>query len=94
MKHAGAETIKRLAGLLTKLRQRASLKEKTPGTFYVKSKAFLHFHEDPAGIFADVKLDLQDYSRYRVNTAAAQTALLKKIDKCLAEHQRGKHESL
>jgi hypothetical protein len=84
VKHAGAETIKALAGLLTELRQRPLLKEKTPGTFYVKSKAFLHFHEDPAGIFADVKLDLQDYSRYRVSTVAEQTALLKKIDKCLA----------
>jgi hypothetical protein len=63
------------------------LKEKTPGTFYVKSKAFLHFHEDPAGIFADVKLDLQEYSRVRINTAAEQAALLKKIDKCLAAYE-------
>jgi hypothetical protein len=92
MKHAGAETIKGLAGLLTELRQRAPLREKTPGTFYVKSKAFLHFHEDPAGIFADVKLDLQDYSRYRINTAAEQAALLKKIDKCLAEQHGGRRE--
>ena len=88
MKHAGAETIKRLEGLLTELRQRTLLKEKTPGTFYVKSKAFLHFHEDTTGIFADVKLDLQDYSRYRISTAAEQAALLKKIDKCLAEQRK------
>ena len=86
MKHAGSETIKRLAGLLTELRQHALLKEKTPGTFYVKSKAFMHFHEDPAGIFADVKLDLHEYSRVRINTAAEQAALLKKIDKCLASY--------
>jgi len=84
VKHAGAETIQRLSGLLTELRQRPLLKEKTPGTFYVKSKAFLHFHDDAAGIFADVKLDLQNYSRIRVNTEAEQTALLKKIDRCLA----------
>jgi hypothetical protein len=88
VKHAGAETIKRLEGLLTELRQRTLLKEKTPGTFYVKSKAFLHFHEDTTGIFADVKLDLQDYSRYRISTAAEQAALLKKIDKCLAEQRK------
>ena len=86
MRHAGTETIKRLAEFLTELRQHALLKEKTPGTFYVKSKAFLHFHEDPAGIFADVKLDLQEYSRVRINTAAEQAALLKKIDKCLAAY--------
>ena len=93
MKHAGPETIKRLADLLTQLRQRALLKEKTPGTFYVKSKAFLHFHDDPAGIFADVKLDMEDYSRYRINTAAEQAALLAKIDKCLATQRGARRES-
>jgi len=84
VKHAGAETIQQLAGLLNELRQRPLLKEKSPGAFYVKSKAFLHFHEDPTGIFADVKLDLQNYSRVRVSTTAERTALLKRIDRCLA----------
>ena len=31
------------------------LTERTPGTFYRRSRAFLHFHADPAGIFADVR---------------------------------------
>jgi len=92
MKHAGPETIKALAKLLTELRQRPLLKEKAPGTFYVKSKAFLHFHEDPAGIFADVKLDLQDYSRYRISTSTEQAGLLKKIDKCLSVQLRDRLE--
>jgi hypothetical protein len=83
VKHAGRETIAKLAGLLGELRQRTILKEKTIGTFYVKSMAFLHFHEDPSGIFADVKLDQLNYSRHRVSTSAEQAALMKKIDKSL-----------
>jgi len=35
------------------------------GMFYLKSKPFLHFHDAPAGIFADVKLDLTTYSSGR-----------------------------
>ncbi len=46
-----------IADLLEKLRQRPVLREKSPGIFLLKSRAFLHFHDDPAGIFADMKLD-------------------------------------
>ena len=33
------------------------LKEKKRGCFYVKPKGFLHFHEDPKGMFADIEDD-------------------------------------
>ena len=86
MKHAGSSNnAKELAELLAALRQRSVLREKSAGIFYVKSTPFLHFHEDPTGVFADVKLDRLNYSRYRVSTATEQAALLKKIDRCLAE---------
>ncbi|HEY2989099.1 MAG TPA: hypothetical protein VGL11_15310 [Candidatus Binatia bacterium] len=52
--------------------------------FYLKSKAFLHFHDDPAGIFADVKLDLANYSRCRATTRREQEGLLRRIDKSLS----------
>ena len=29
--------------------------EKKRGVFYFKSRAFLHFHEDPKGMFADIR---------------------------------------
>jgi hypothetical protein len=83
MKHAGQDTLRRLAPLLIELRKRAALREKAMGIFYLKSKAFLHFHDDPAGIFADVKLDLKTYSRIRATTTTEQKALLRTIDKCL-----------
>lgn len=30
------------------------LNEKSRGCFYWKSRGFLHFHEDPKGLFADL----------------------------------------
>ena len=49
--------------------------EKKRGVFYRRSRAFLHFHEDPAGLFADVRL-VDDFERHRVSTAAEQAELL------------------
>ena len=77
MKHAGPDTLQLLAPLLDTVRADTSLVERTPGSFYRKSKAYLHFHEDPAGIFADVKLDGTSFTRVRVSTAAEQAQLLK-----------------
>ena len=41
--------------LLARLRSLPGLVEKSRGVFYRKSKAFLHFHEDPRGLFADIR---------------------------------------
>lgn len=83
MKHAGPATLEQLTHLLHDLRERTPLREPRPGCFYLKSKGFLHFHEDPAGIFADVKLDSVDFTRYRVTTRKEQQALLARVDRCL-----------
>jgi hypothetical protein len=83
MKHAGPATLAQLADLLEELRKRPALRERNSGTFYVKSKAFLHFHEDPAGLFADVKLDFVEFTRHPVTTSRQQHALLTRIDRCL-----------
>ena len=64
--------------------KRPQLREKSLGSFYAKSKAYLHFHEDPAGMFADVKLDFVEFTRMRATTAKEQQVLLAKIDKSLA----------
>ena len=79
MKHAGPESLKRLSRLLEGLGDRAPLVEKRPGVYYLKSRAFLHFHEDPAGLFADVRF-ADDFERLPVTTPAQQTALMKQID--------------
>jgi hypothetical protein len=78
LKHASADTLERLEPLLGRLRSIAVLTEKKPGVFYLKSKAFLHFHEDPTGVHVDVRLS-DDFERRRVETKTEQAALLKEI---------------
>ncbi len=92
MKHAGPDALDRLSPLLEKLRSRASLREKRPGVFHLTSRAFLHFHEDAKGIFADVRLG-EEFVRLQATSPSHQTALLKRIDKRLSsvsERPRGR----
>jgi hypothetical protein len=81
MKHAGAATLDSLKTLLGSLRGVPGMVERKPGIFYVKSSAYLHFHEDPAGIFADVKLSGDGFDRFPVNTKKEQETLLKIVVK-------------
>jgi hypothetical protein len=78
LRHARDQDLDRIEPLLRRLRTLPGLIERKRGTFYVKSKAFLHFHEDPAGMFADVRAaDGKDFDRLKVDTAAEQKSLLK-----------------
>jgi hypothetical protein len=79
MKHATPAALDRLEGLLHDLRKHDQLREKQRGIFYYRSRAFLHFHEDPAGLFADVRLTA-DFDRFAVNTAAERTSLLTRVE--------------
>ena len=83
MKHAGPETIARLALLVAELRKLEPLREPKAGTFYRGSSAFLHFHEDAAGDFADLKID-GDWQRSRVVSARERAALLRRVRVLLA----------
>ena len=53
MKHAGKEALANLHSVLESLRNCGALVERTPGPFHLRSKAFLHFHEDATGLFAE-----------------------------------------
>ncbi|MFQ5698929.1 MAG: hypothetical protein ACE5IL_11675 [Myxococcota bacterium] len=83
MRHAGQGTLTRIAPLLEQLRARPALREMRPGVFHLKSRAFLHFHDDPSGVFADVRL-ADDFVRLRVSTRSEQADLLDRIDRCLS----------
>jgi hypothetical protein len=83
MKHAGDEALDGLEELLVRIRELAGLKERKRGVFYRGSSAFLHFHEDPAGMFADVRTD-SDWQRIPVNSRAEQRALVAKIRAALS----------
>ncbi|MGG6241069.1 hypothetical protein ACQ4N7_20800 [Nodosilinea sp. AN01ver1] len=83
MKHADSHTLTRLRPLLDQVRQRVPpLKEPKVGTFYLKSAAFLHFHDDPSGLFADLKVQ-GNWQRYPVNHEADYIALLQALDQQL-----------
>ena len=83
MRHAGTAALDELEPMLATLRALPGLKEKSRGTFYRGSRAFLHFHEDPTGHHADVRLDA-DFERFRVQTKAEQRAVLAKVRRALA----------
>lgn len=55
VRHAGEQALDALESLLEEVRKQKSLRERKRGIFYKGPTAFLHFHEDPAGIFADLR---------------------------------------
>jgi len=64
-----------LAALLDDVRAIGGLTERSPGTFYRGSTAFLHFHVDAAGLFADLKVD-GEFVRSRVSTVRERRTFL------------------
>ena len=84
MRHARAQALDELEPFLEQLRAIPGLVEKARGVFYVRSKAFLHFHEDPSGLHADVRLG-PDFSRFRVETEEERDELLTRIEEVRAQ---------
>lgn len=75
MKHASDKSLDRLESILGELRMLPGLKEKKRGVFYKGSQAFAHFHEDPEGMFADLKLS-GGWKRYCVSREVECTEFL------------------
>jgi hypothetical protein len=78
MKHAGTDALDRLEPFLTELRSVSGLVERRRGVFYRRSRAFLHFHDDPSGLYADVRLG-GDFERCRVETDEERARLMTRI---------------
>ena len=77
MRHALDKDLDRVEGLLAQLRTLPGMVERKRGVFYFKSRAFLHFHEDPKGMFADIRqAGGEDFDRIDVTQAAGRAALL------------------
>jgi hypothetical protein len=83
VRHAVPDTLSRIAPLLAQIRARSALREGRPGVFELNSRAFLHFHDDPSGVFADVRL-AEGFVRMRVTTSSEQADLPDRIDDCLS----------
>jgi len=82
MKHAGPQALAKITPLLDRVRERPSLVERRPGVFYRSGRALLHFHEDPAGLFADLRFP-DDWHRFPVDGAAGRAALIDALDSLL-----------
>jgi hypothetical protein len=82
MKHATAPALATIEPLLAEIRRRPGLVERKIGIFYRRGRSFLHFHEDPAGMFADLGGD--DWVRFALATAAERDGLLAALDAALA----------
>lgn len=87
MKHAGQDALDRLEPFLGQLRKRVALKEKSRGTFYRGSRAFLHFHEHGAEFYADLRTG-DDFERFAATTVADRKALLHRVDAALGDGSR------
>ena len=82
VKHAGPLALDALNDLLDAVRTHAGLREPRRGVFYRKGKAWLHFHEDPAGLFADLRIG-EEWQRFPVSDPAGCASLLAAIDRSL-----------
>jgi hypothetical protein len=63
-----------------------ALREKARGTFYRGSRAFVHFHEDVTGLFADVRFG-EEFQRVDVTSAAKQQQLVRNIREAIAPRE-------
>jgi hypothetical protein len=84
MKHASKAALESIEPVLLEIRQLEGIRERKPGIFYRKSSAFIHFHQDPAGIFADVSRD-HEWLRLPVNTAAERRQFVRLVKEMLAK---------
>ena len=76
-------TLDRIAPLLEVLRAHPALREVRPTEFELDGREFLHFHDDPDGVVADVRL-AEGRVSMPVSSSSEQAELLDRIDHTLA----------
>jgi hypothetical protein len=88
MKHAGPAALERLEPFLAELRAISLLKERSRGTFYRGSRAFLHFHEHGEDLYADVRF-ADEWERLPVMTKEQRLTLKRRLQQaCEAGRQK------
>lgn len=76
-------TLDLLRPLLEVLRAHPALREVRPTAFHLDDRDFVHFHDEPEGIFADVRLR-REIVRMPVSSPSEQAELLERIDEALS----------
>jgi hypothetical protein len=92
MKHAGPDALDQLEPILVEIRRLDGLKEKKRGAFYCGGAGFLHFHEDPAGFFADLKVG-DDYVRFPINSMTQTRTFLRRAAAALNSAKSGRRHA-
>ena len=78
MRHAGTAALDGIEPLLKRARALPGVRERKRGIFYRGGAALLHFHEDAAGLFADLKLN-GGWKRFDVTAAVRRRAFEKRL---------------
>lgn len=77
MPPVGPEALDTLQPLIRQLRGIPQLRERQPGIFYLLNQAFVHFHVDGGGLFADLKKGSgSGFDRYPVDTPPQQRSFI------------------
>ncbi|MDQ6629962.1 MAG: hypothetical protein M3Z29_16180 [Pseudomonadota bacterium] len=77
MTRADAAALQALSPLLRQLREIKGVQEKSPGIFYARRDAFVHFHDENGVLFADLKKPGgAGFDRFAVATPAEQRKLV------------------
>jgi hypothetical protein len=76
-------TLVLIAPLLRILRANPALSEVRPTVFHLDGRDFVHFHDDPDGVVADVR-PAKGVVRVPVSSPEGQAELLDQIDECLS----------
>ncbi len=92
MKHAGPQALDQLEPILAEIRRLEGLREKKRGAFYRGSSGFLHFHEDPAGFFADLKIG-DDFARFPINSKSQTQTFLRRAAAALNAAKSGRRKA-
>lgn len=77
MARADASALQALLPLLRQLREIKGVQEKSPGTFYARRDAFVHFHDEAGVLYADLKRPGgTGFDRFALATPAEQRKLV------------------
>jgi hypothetical protein len=77
MKDAVPTELDELSALIEELRRLPGLVEKKRGVFFCRSQSFLQLHEDPSGLYADVRAPHGDFLRFQMVEKEDQAELLR-----------------
>jgi hypothetical protein len=87
VRHITDDRLDGIEPLLGDLRGIDGLVERKRGNFSLKSRAFLHFHEDGDDVYADVRFNGDDFERVRVTTRGEQRKLVARVRRCLDDRR-------